>query len=69
MNHLREKRIKMRKNQNWRQSIQSTKWFQQRITKKENERMDRIKEIHDDQMAATNRFINIFEKCMKNGDS
>ena len=31
--------------------------------------MDRIKEMHGEQMAATNRFINIFEKCMKNGDS
>jgi hypothetical protein len=30
--------------------------------------MDRIKEMHDDQMTATNVFINIFEKFMKNGD-
>ena len=42
--------------------------FSQELNKKENERMDRIKEMHDEQMAATNRFINIFEKCMKNGD-
>lgn len=42
--------------------------FSQELNKKENERMDRIKEMHGEQMAATNRFINTFEKCMKNGD-
>jgi hypothetical protein len=42
--------------------------FSKELQKKENERMDRIKEMHNDQMTATNLFINVFEKFMKNGD-
>ena len=42
--------------------------FSKELQKKENARMDRIKEMHDDQMTATNLFINIFEKFIKNDD-
>lgn len=68
MNHLREKRIKIRKKTTEDKVFKALNDFSQELNKKENERMNRIKEMHGEQMAATNRFINTFEKCMKNGD-